>query len=68
MAHDELISRITTDPKFLCGNPAIRGMRISVEQILNALAAGVPEDDLLQDIALLEPEDIRACLAYAASG
>ena len=66
MQPDELLSRITTDPKILCGKPTIRGMRLSVEQILNALAAGVPAEDLLEDIPLLEPGDIRACLAYAA--
>jgi uncharacterized protein (DUF433 family) len=47
----------------LLGKPTIRGLRISVEQILNALAAGVPAEDLLQDYPELEPEDIRAVLA-----
>jgi uncharacterized protein (DUF433 family) len=66
MHQDELLNRITTDPAILCGKPTIRGMRVSVEQVLNALAAGVPQDDLLEDIPLLEPDDVRACLAYAA--
>jgi len=66
MGPHQLLGRITTDPNILCGKPTIRGMRVSVEQILNALAAGVPEEDLLQDIPLLEPDDIRATLAYAA--
>jgi len=66
MATDDLLGRITTDPEVLGGKPIIRGMRVSVEHILKALAAGVPEDELLADIPILEPEDIRACLAYAA--
>ncbi len=50
----------------LVGKPTIRGLRISVEQILKALAGGVPPDDLLTDYPELELEDIRACIAYAA--
>jgi uncharacterized protein (DUF433 family) len=61
-----LLDRITTDPSILSGKPIVRGMRVSVEQIVNALAAGVPPEDLLADIPVLEPEDLRACLAYAA--
>ncbi len=67
MASQNLYDRITINPKVLLGKPTIRGLRISVEQILNALAAGVPAEDLLQDYPELEPEDIRAALAYAAS-
>jgi len=63
----DLLNRITVNPKVLVGKPTIRGLRISVEQILNALAAGVPEDDLLKDYPELEADDIRAVLAYAAS-
>ena len=58
--------RITVDPHILVGKPTIRGLRISVEQILRALSHGVPAEDLLQDYPELEPEDIQACLAYAA--
>jgi uncharacterized protein (DUF433 family) len=49
----------------LCGKPTIRGLRISVEQVLRALAAGVPTYDLLQDYPELQLEDIQAALAYA---
>lgn len=62
----QLLERITTDPQMLVGKPTIRGMRISVEQILTALAAGVPASDLLDDYPELEPTDIQAVLAYAA--
>ena len=60
-----LLNRITVDPKVLLGKPTIRGLRISVEQILAALAGGVPVADLLQDYPELEPEDIQAALLYA---
>jgi len=66
MAADGLLSRITTDPGIFGGKPIIRGMRVSVEHILKALAAGVPEQELPADIPILEPDDIRACLAYAS--
>ena len=62
----DLLNRITADPNVLAGKPTIRGLRISVEQILRALAAGVPTEDLLADYPELEVEDIRAALAYAA--
>jgi uncharacterized protein (DUF433 family) len=65
MDREALLNRITVDPGILVGKPAIRGMRISVEQILDALAAGVPEQDLLEDTPTLEPDDIRAVLLYA---
>lgn len=62
----DLLDRITTNPRILGGKPVVRGMRVSVEQIVKALAAGVPAEDILADIPVLEPDDIRACLAYAA--
>ncbi len=65
MKSEALLSRITVNPKVLIGKPTIRGLRISVEQILKALAAGVPADDLLQDYPELEQEDIQAAIAYA---
>ena len=65
MDRAELLNRITVCPEILVGKPTIRGMRISAEQILDALAAGVPEQDLLEDYPALEPDDIRAVLLYA---
>jgi uncharacterized protein (DUF433 family) len=65
MDREGLLNRITVDPGILVGKPTVRGMRISVEQILDALAAGVPEQDLLEDYPMLEPDDIRAVLLYA---
>ena len=65
MDREESLNRITVDPGTLVGKPIIRGMRISVEQVLDALAAGVLEQDLLEDYPMLEPDDIRAVLLYA---
>ncbi len=65
MARDELLGRITADPDIFGGKPIVRGMRISVELVLSLLAQGETEDALLDDYPELEPEDIRACLAYA---
>jgi uncharacterized protein (DUF433 family) len=62
---EQLLSRITVDSRVLVGKPTIRGMRISVEQILDAMAAGVPEQELLEDYPVLERDDIRALLLYA---
>lgn len=66
MKKHDLLSRITVNPDVLLGKPTIRGLRISVGQILNALANNVPTSDLLKDYPELEPEDIQAALAYAA--
>ena len=62
----EIGDRITVDPDVLVGKPTIRGLRISVEQILKALAAGVTTQDLLQDYPELEEEGIKASLLYAS--
>ncbi len=62
---EHLLARITVNPKVLVGKPTIRGLRISVEQILRALANGIPVDELLEDYPELELEDIQATLMYA---
>jgi uncharacterized protein (DUF433 family) len=62
-----LLARITADPAVLVGKPVIRGMRISVAQIVTAVAAGVPQGELLEDYPCLEPDDIQAALLYAAN-
>ena len=59
-------TRITVDDRVLAGKPTVRGLRISVEHVLRALANGVPEGELLADYPDLESADIRACLNYAA--
>lgn len=62
---DTLLSRISANPKIFGGKPIIRGMRISVELILSLLAQGESVEAILDDYPDLEPDDIRACLAYA---
>jgi len=66
MSKQELLSRITTNPKIMVGKPIIRGLRITVDQILKTLAAGVNIKELLEDYPELEREDIEAALLYAA--
>ena len=58
--------RITLNPTVLAGKPTVRGLRISVEHVLRALSGGVPEGELLAEYPDLEPDDLRACIAYAA--
>ena len=60
------LDRITTSPNQCRGRPCIRGLRIRVKDVLEMLAAGVSEAEILQDYPYLEAEDIRAALAYAA--
>ena len=62
------LDRITFNPKQCGGRPCIRGMRIRVKDVLDLLAGGVPEKEILEDFPYLQPEDIRACLEYAAQG
>jgi len=57
---------ITIDPKIRFGKPCIRGMRISVYDVLSWLATGMTNEEILKDFPELTIEDIRACLAYAA--
>ena len=70
MAHphadlDELLRRITVRPDVFGGKPIVRDLRISVELIVSLLAQGMSVDEILDDYPALEPDDIRACLAYA---
>ena len=58
--------RITIEPGKRGGKPCIRGMRITVGDVLEYLASGMSEDQILKDFPYLEREDIRAVLAFAA--
>jgi len=66
MKKENLLARVTVNPDVLLGKPTIRGLRISVAQILAALANNVSVSDLLKDYPELELEDIQAALTYAA--
>lgn len=61
------LDRITYNPNQCGGRPCIRGMRIRVSDVLDLLAAGVAEEEILKDYPDLEAEDIRASLQYAAA-
>jgi uncharacterized protein (DUF433 family) len=63
---EQLRQCISLDPKVMLGKPVIRGTRIPVELIVRMLAQGIPEDNILQEYPRLQPDDIRAALAYAA--
>jgi uncharacterized protein (DUF433 family) len=57
---------ITIDPQIRFGKPCVRGMRISVYDILSWLASGMSIKEIIKDYPELTQEDIQACLAYAA--
>jgi uncharacterized protein (DUF433 family) len=61
-----LVDRISIDRKVCGGKPCIKGTRIWVSLVLDFLAEGVREDEIFADYPQLTPEDIRACIAYAA--
>lgn len=58
--------RITIEAGKRGGKPCIRGLRITVYEVLEYLASGMSEEEILQDFPDLTSEDIRACLAFAA--
>lgn len=66
MIREQLLKRISMDPKICSGKPCIRGTRIWVSLIADNLAAGVSEEEILSAYPSLKKEDIRAALAYAA--
>ena len=66
MNKQTLLERITANPDVMVGKPTVRGLRITVEQLLKAMAAGVTVPQLLEDYPELVPEDIQAILLYAA--
>jgi uncharacterized protein (DUF433 family) len=57
---------ITIEPGKRSGKPCIRGMRITVSDVLQYLAAGMSVEEILTDFPELTADDIRACLAFAA--
>ncbi len=59
--------RITVTPEIRSGKPCIKGTRITVYDVLEYLAGGMSEQDILADFPSLTSDDIRACLAFAAA-
>ncbi|MGA0560642.1 DUF433 domain-containing protein [Larkinella sp. VNQ87] len=63
---EDLLKRITSNPKVSLGKPTIRNMRFTVAHMLELLAAGMTEEEILQDYPYIEKADIQACLLYAS--
>lgn len=62
---EELLERIVVDPRIMAGKPVIRGTRITVDLILELLAAGMKPEEIAKDYRI-SVEDVRAALLYAA--
>jgi uncharacterized protein (DUF433 family) len=62
----ELLDRITIDPNVCHGKPTVRGLRYTVEMVLDLLSSGMTPEEILGDYEDLEKDDIFAALAYAA--
>ncbi|MFZ1751025.1 MAG: DUF433 domain-containing protein [Saprospiraceae bacterium] len=62
----DLLSRITVVPSICHGKPVVRGMRYSVQSILELLASGMTTLEILADYEDLEENDLKACLLFAA--
>lgn len=63
---DTILNRITVNPEICNGKPIIRGKRITVQTILEFMGAGDTPEEVLQQYPALEPEDIQACIKFAA--
>ena len=63
----ELLKRITVDDEICNGKPVIRGMRITVQTILEFIMSGTPDADILHQYPALEKEDLAACKQFALS-
>lgn len=60
------VTRITIDPDVCNGKPVVRGLRITVESILDYVSAGETPEEILRQYPMLEKDDIAACLAFAS--
>jgi len=63
---NEWQERIAIDPRILVGKPTIKGTRLSVEFIIDLLAQGWPESEIMRNYPGITQEDVRACLVYAS--
>ena len=66
MTREELLTRVTVDPRVCAGKPCIRGTRIYISIILDALAEGLTQGEIIDHYPSLIIDDIRAAVAYAA--
>jgi uncharacterized protein (DUF433 family) len=65
MKDQQLLERITLNPKVMVGKPVIKGTRLTVEYILNLLAHGATTAEILEEYERLTQEDIQACILFA---
>jgi uncharacterized protein (DUF433 family) len=65
MNDQDLLKRITLNPKVMVGKPTIKGTRLTVEHVLNLLAHGATTEEILEEYQGLKPEDIQACFLFA---
>ena len=65
MKDQDLLERITLNPKVMAGKPIIKGTRLTVAYILNLLAHGAMTEEVLEEYQELNPEDIQACFLFA---
>ena len=65
MTHDQLLARVRVDPEICAGRPFIRGTRIYIAIVLDALVEGFTPDEIIEHYPCLDLDDIRAALAYA---
>ena len=66
MVDNTLLNRITMNPSICHGKPTVRGLRYSVQSILELLASGMTKSEILSDYEDLEEDDLMACLLFAA--
>jgi len=66
MENQNLLGRIVINPSICHGKPVVRGMRYTVQSILELLASGMAHSEILADYEDLEEDDLRACLLFAA--
>jgi len=65
MKDQELLERITVDPRVMVGKPIIKGTRLTVEYILNLLAHGATATEIISEYKGLTQEDVQACILFA---
>jgi uncharacterized protein (DUF433 family) len=66
MVNNTLLNRITINPAICHGKPTVRGMRYTVQSVLELLASGMTNSEILSDYEDLEEDDLMACLLFAA--
>nr|MDO8098493.1 DUF433 domain-containing protein [Candidatus Njordarchaeota archaeon] len=66
MKRNQLLERITLNPKVMAGKPVVKGTRLTVQHILNLLAHGTTTNEILKEYKGLTKEDVQACLLYAS--